>query len=365
MRSEKRNKSHDKFVLLGIWNQFPLSAWQWFSDIALNYFHRLTGRRIKVFTYFEKELHYQYFFAEGVRALKRDLDKLPAGRQELLVKKIIDDCEKQIPGLEIILNKIKNQNLGKLDNSDLIEIIKKMMLAWSKVTTQIWYVVLLDIWYPSLLEKKNLKKIGSKVRDEVGKIHEYYNGIEYKLYKEIAKRLMMSVKSIYYCFPEEIIKALQTGKSLEVAAQKRRELAVTMSTPAGYKIYGGEKAKELLGKYKPPAAGTKKLKELRGLVANRGKVRGRVRVITLDKEFSKFRAGEILVTLQTMTQYLPVMKKAKAILTEFGGLTSHAAIISRELKKPCIVGIQNLLVSFKTGDKVSVDAEKGIIKKLK
>ena len=66
-----------------------------------------------------------------------------------------------------------------------------------------------------------------------------------------------------------------------------------------------------------------------------------------------------------MVHYLPIMKKAKAILTEFGGLTSHAAIVSRELNKPCVVGIPNLLASVQDGDKVEVDADNGNIRVLK
>ena len=61
----------------------------------------------------------------------------------------------------------------------------------------------------------------------------------------------------------------------------------------------------------------------------------------------------------------PIMNKAKAILTETGGLTSHAAIVSRELKKPCIVGIKNLLMVLKDTDLVEVDANNGIVRLLK
>ena len=59
------------------------------------------------------------------------------------------------------------------------------------------------------------------------------------------------------------------------------------------------------------------------------------------------------------------MKKAKAILTERGGITSHAAIVSRELGTPCVVGIKGLFGNFKDGDLVEVDAKKGIVKIIK
>jgi pyruvate,water dikinase len=76
---------------------------------------------------------------------------------------------------------------------------------------------------------------------------------------------------------------------------------------------------------------------------------------------NKFKKGDILVAPFTNVNYLPVMHQAKAILTETGGLTSHAAIVSRELGKPSIVGIKNLIASLKDGDMVEVDANKGVV----
>ena len=59
------------------------------------------------------------------------------------------------------------------------------------------------------------------------------------------------------------------------------------------------------------------------------------------------------------------MKKAKAVITNEGGLTCHAAILSRELKIPCIIGTKNATKVLKDGDIVEVDAGKGIVKKIK
>ncbi len=56
------------------------------------------------------------------------------------------------------------------------------------------------------------------------------------------------------------------------------------------------------------------------------------------------------------------MEKAAAIITEMGGLLSHAAIVARELHKPCVVGIDDLLDKIKDGNQVEVDATKGVVK---
>ena len=66
----------------------------------------------------------------------------------------------------------------------------------------------------------------------------------------------------------------------------------------------------------------------------------------------------------TDPRYVPAMKKAAAIVTDEGGITCHAAIVSRELKKPCIIGTKIATKVLKDGDEVEVDAEKGVVKKI-
>lgn len=81
---------------------------------------------------------------------------------------------------------------------------------------------------------------------------------------------------------------------------------------------------------------------------------GKVFKIESEKDISKFKKNYILLSKFTNINYIPAMLKAKAILTEHGGLTSHAAIVSRELKKHCIVGIDNLMQAFKNNDKIKI-----------
>jgi pyruvate,water dikinase len=64
----------------------------------------------------------------------------------------------------------------------------------------------------------------------------------------------------------------------------------------------------------------------------------------------------------TQPEFLPAMKKAVAIITDEGGLTCHAAIVARELKRPCIIGTKNATKILRDGDYVEVDANNGIIK---
>lgn len=88
------------------------------------------------------------------------------------------------------------------------------------------------------------------------------------------------------------------------------------------------------------------------------------RIVFLDKDFAKVKNGDILVTSMTTPQMVPIMKKAAAFVTDEGGITCHAAIISREMKKTCIIGTKVAPRVLKDGDRVEVDAVRGIVRKI-
>lgn len=125
----------------------------------------------------------------------------------------------------------------------------------------------------------------------------------------------------------------------------------------------GAKANEILSELEPDK--TRKIelvREIRGKVASRGMVRGRVKVLRNPQESNLIQKGNILVAIMTSPDYIVAMKKAAAIVTDEGGMTSHAAIVSRELHIPCIVGAKIATKVLKDGDRVEVDAEKGIVR---
>ena len=83
-----------------------------------------------------------------------------------------------------------------------------------------------------------------------------------------------------------------------------------------------------------------------------------------NSDINKVEVGDILLSSNTTPDHVPAMRRAAAIVTQTGGLTCHAAIVSRELNKPCLIGVKGLLQVFKDGDEVEVDIQKGIIKKI-
>lgn len=87
--------------------------------------------------------------------------------------------------------------------------------------------------------------------------------------------------------------------------------------------------------------------------------RGNARIILSTAKLSEFKDGEILVTKITDPDWEPIMKKASAIITERGGRTSHAAIVSRELGIPAVIGFPDALEKIKTGDEITVDCSSG------
>ena len=88
--------------------------------------------------------------------------------------------------------------------------------------------------------------------------------------------------------------------------------------------------------------------------------------IVLDPQNEKaFKKGDILITGMTRPEYIPLMKLAKAVVTNEGGITSHAAVVSRELGIPCIIATKIATQVFKDGDTVEVDGEKGVVRKIR
>jgi len=100
---------------------------------------------------------------------------------------------------------------------------------------------------------------------------------------------------------------------------------------------------------------------LEGIPASAGKVTGKVRVILEPSECHKFKKGEILVTEMTDPFYAPAIMKARALITEIGGLLCHAAIIAREVGIPCLVSVKNATKILKDGQTITVDASIGKI----
>lgn len=160
---------------------------------------------------------------------------------------------------------------------------------------------------------------------------------------------------------EEILDFLRYGQKVNLVITKKRLALDFVSFGARGKmffIYNHN----LIKKIKKIFTSVLEDKRIKGVVVSKGIVTGHVRLIYSSKDLKKVRPREILVANFTTPEYAPAIKKAGGIITDDGGITSHAAIVARELKKPCVVGTKIATQVLKDGDLVEVDAEKGVVR---
>lgn len=100
---------------------------------------------------------------------------------------------------------------------------------------------------------------------------------------------------------------------------------------------------------------------LKGIGASVGKARGRARIVRGDKDADSFNQGDILVTELTDPTMIIMISKAGAIVADIGGMTSHPAIVSRELGIPCVVNTKKATKVIKDGDLIEVDGKQGTV----
>lgn len=150
-------------------------------------------------------------------------------------------------------------------------------------------------------------------------------------------------------------------KTIDQGILKRRAAGCIccIHTKEKYEIIDGLEAERAL-QYLQGGGETKE--ELKGMVASIGRAKGRVKIILKVHDMVNMEQGDVLVTSMTRPEMAPVMKLAVAIVTDEGGITSHAAIVSRELKIPCIIGTKIATKTLKDGDLVEVDADSGVVK---
>ncbi|MDO8627932.1 MAG: PEP-utilizing enzyme [Candidatus Diapherotrites archaeon] len=184
-----------------------------------------------------------------------------------------------------------------------------------------------------------------------------------KLYQEIGKRLNLSLVQVRFMEPEEIYKVLITGKLPNlIELNLRTKSCVGVCENGKHEYFVGEKAEEFRKNF--TIAEVKMVNELKGQCAFPGKAKGRVKLVNSAEDIAKFEQGDIMISIATLPEYLPAMKKSSAIVTNTGGITCHAAVVSRELKIPCLIGTKHATKIFKDGDLVEVDAGKGIVRKI-
>lgn len=176
--------------------------------------------------------------------------------------------------------------------------------------------------------------------------------------KKLAKENGCSYTQLLYCTNDELLRKIPPQSVIQ---ERINNFAFVMENTK-LRIITGKERKAISEFLKEDI---KKVKEFKGHIACKGLVQGKAKLIFRRSDYSKINESDILVTSMTTPDMVPILRKAAAFVTDEGGITCHAAIISRELKKPCIIGTKNATVILKDGDLVEVDANKGTVKILK
>ncbi len=173
-----------------------------------------------------------------------------------------------------------------------------------------------------------------------------------------------------YLLKDEVADLLQKNKIIsKKEIEKRAQRSLLLMKDKQIKLFVGLEAEKIEADY-IKTIDHSTIKEIKGHVANTGKAKGNAWVISpsVSHQLEKARQmkpGDILVAAMTRPQFIEAISKSAAIVTDEGGVTCHAAIVSRELNKPCIIGTHIATKVIKDGDEIEVDTNTGVVKIIK
>lgn len=183
-------------------------------------------------------------------------------------------------------------------------------------------------------------------------------------FREVERRMGLARKEIRYVTSDEVIAFFKDGKAVRKGAVEERKdgFAVYLDSENKIACIASSQITTALAAFRllPQQVG---ISEIRGMTASKGKATGKVVIVRGIADIPKVREGYVLVAVTTHPDYTVAMRKASAIVTDEGGITSHAAIVAREFSIPCIVGTHCATKLLQDGDKVEVDADNGCVRK--
>ncbi|PIR57310.1 MAG: hypothetical protein COU72_01590 [Parcubacteria group bacterium CG10_big_fil_rev_8_21_14_0_10_41_35] len=199
-------------------------------------------------------------------------------------------------------------------------------------------------------------------RDDARRSHAYYWSFFFDL---LGQKFNVQRDNVGYLTLDEIEEILQTEILDNKIIEKRKKGCVVTIAKKGLMIRVLDGISSKYDEIAREVEQREQEKVVRGKIAQMGVVRGIVKILRSYHDIKRVEDGDILVANTTHPNYLPAMQKAAAFVTNEGGMISHAAIVARELKKPCIVGTGNATKILMEGDLVEVDANNGIVRILK
>lgn len=198
---------------------------------------------------------------------------------------------------------------------------------------------------------------GTELRKEA--MFHYYFALD-QLFERLSDELGIPKAHLRYVYPDEIEKVEEVREILK----NRVEFHVDVETPDSSDWLIGEEAEEFLESMDIPSDEGTDNDELHGQTSFPGFVKGKVKIVNEKNDMEGFEDGDVLVSIATNPELISAMKRASAFVTDRGGITCHAAIVSRELRIPCVIGTKHATSVLKDGEMIEVDADKGIVRRI-
>ena len=236
-------------------------------------------------------------------------------------------------------------------------------MSLKDITAKVQEIFLFNTTIPYRLLSASIKvKTNKKVLEQIESIrlHSLYpNIIDVflpKVLDRLSKKSGISQDLLFLCTPDELIAIDEANTKISSSILKKRAQGCYFIKDKKWQFTYSQ-----VDKYES----IRNLKEVRGSVGFKGYAKGTVKIINKPENMDKFSDGDILVSINTNPSLMPIIKKCKAIISDEGGITCHAAIVARELKIPCLIGTKYATKLLKDGDLIELDTNKGIIKILK
>jgi phosphoenolpyruvate synthase/pyruvate phosphate dikinase len=313
---------------------------------------------------------YCYFSKETIKRTSKEGIKLYSDIKKFddYIKEY-DEYEKR--ATEFFESIIKKGNLTKDEAKKYMLLIIEWWEHFQK--TEFLY---LDSAYKYSLEDENTKinlerfgKFKFRAREYANLI--LYSGPKYfeKLVKIISGQLNLDYEVVSNCSYEQVLDLFDNKIPSKSDTESKKASQLYFRNKNKICWLDGEKSKDMIKTFLDGKE--EENHELKGTAVSKGKAIGKVKLIITDsfedfdgylKKINDFKKGDIIVAETTTPEFTPAFKKASAIIAAQGGLMSHAAIVSREMVIPCIVGVYNATKILKDGDLVEVDANLGIVK---
>lgn len=333
------------------------------SILIISLFQNAEGKKLNKILGFG--FSYQIFLIDENQSswiyLKSDLERINLYHNEFIKKSSFNSIKKLLNKSLDVSRKSQNifEEIEELSEENINEVFEKISEILLHTTALPYF----------LLEALKISEVGEDKKKFILETCSKLRGasIYYDLGEKLTEKLeKMGLKDSNFLTYKEVLDFF-SKKFFDIEViKKRKENFIFWSnfslSDKFYFIYRKNLVEKLKGLIESNNV-EPDIKKIFGNIANKGKAKGTVRIINSPKDIDRIKKGEVLVSRNTNPSLMPAILKASAIVTDEGGIGCHAAIVSRELNKPCIIGTIIATKILKDGDLIEVDANKGFIRK--